>query len=179
MTQASDETLIRATIGGDQRAYATLVSRHQDTVAKFIWRLIPVEEDREEVCQDVFVRVYDNLSRFRFDAKFSTWLYRIAYTTALSFLRKKRYATQEFQEQASNIHAPEKQLSETQISDILEQEISRLTVDERTVVTLYHLQGCGVDEIANIMERSPGTIKSQLFRSRKKLKDRLQGIYHE
>lgn len=164
---------------GDQRAYATLVTRHQDMLAKFIWRLIPVEEDREEVCQDVFVRVYNNLGRFRFDAKFSTWLYRIAYTTAMSFLRKKRYPTGQMEEQKSDDTAPDMQVSESQINRILEHEISNLTVDERTIVTLYHLHGCGIDEIAGIMDKPAGTIKSHLFRSRKKLKDRLQDIYHE
>ena len=60
----SDDELVRQTLKGNHRAYEFLVARHQDSVARYIWRMIPSTEDREEICQDVFVKVYLNLNKF-------------------------------------------------------------------------------------------------------------------
>jgi len=172
----SDETLIRAVTGGDTRAFEQLVQRHESMVAKFIWRLVPMNEDREEVCQDVFVKVYMNLDRFKFDSKFSTWLYSIAYRTAISFLRKRKYEFEELEEQFDTAQSTQNDVEDSEIGVLLAGEIRKLGIDERTIVTLFHVQGCGVDEIAGIMGKPPGTIKSILFRVRKKLKDRLMPV---
>lgn len=174
-----DEALVRAVNGGDQRAYEQLILRHQDMVARFIWRLVPVPEDREEVCQDVFVKAYMNLSKFKFDAKFSTWLYSIAYRTAISFLRKRKYETEEFEDNDPAPGTLADEVEDEETARLVQREISRLDPEERGIVTLYHVQGCGVDEIAEIMARPAGTIKSILFRVRKKLKQRLQSSLGE
>lgn len=176
MDQMSDEALIRAVTGGDTRAFEQLVLRHESTVAKFIWRLVPMDEDREEVCQDVFVKVYMNLDRFKFDSKFSTWLYSIAYRTAISFLRKRKYEFEELEEQFETGQSTQNDVEDSEIGVLLAGEIRKLGIDECTIVTLFHVQGCGVDEIAGIMGKPPGTIKSILFRVRKKLKDRLMPV---
>ncbi|MEX0941008.1 MAG: sigma-70 family RNA polymerase sigma factor [Pseudomonadales bacterium] len=173
MQEYSDAELIKAVTGGDQRAFERLILRYQDAVARFIWRLVPSPEDREEVCQDVFIKVFMNLHQFKSDSKFSTWLYSIAYRTAISSARKKRPQFDKFEEHPDEGRGPEAVGEGEELSRLLSREIARLDVEERAIVGLYHLQECGIDEIAGIMEKPSGTIKSILFRVRKHLKDRL------
>jgi len=122
-----------------------LDERSRYPVARFVYRIIPSPEDREEVCQDVFVKAFFNISKYRGDAKLSTWLFQIAYRTAISFKRKRV-------------------LSQISLEDY---EIADTGGD--------HLEQDGVSrEIANIVERPAGTVKSILHRARGKLKDRLE-----
>lgn len=176
MHKTGDVALIKAVTGGDQRAFEQLVVRYQDSVARFIWRLVPSGEDREEVCQDVFIKVYLNLHKFNFNSKFSTWLYSIAYRTAVSAGRKKQYQFDELEDlpdEGRGAQAMVEDVENEELSQLLASEIARLDVDERAIVTLFHIQECGIEEIAGIVGRPPGTIKSILFRVRRRLKDRL------
>ena len=144
------------------------IRRYQDLVGQLVWRLIRTEQDREEVCQDVFLKVYFNLDKFRFDAKFSTWLYTVTYRTALSFLRKRKLDTEPFDEQ---LHDQSVVLNEeNELVTLLQSKIANLKLDERTSVTLFYIQGCSIDEISIVMNKPAGTIKNLLFRVRKKLK---------
>lgn len=172
METLPDEALVKAVIDGNDRAYEELIRRYQDAVAGFVWRLVPVAEDREEVCQDVFMKAYANLAGFRFGSKFSTWLYTIAHRTAISRMRRKRYEVESFDEEVWPDEAGV-DASDEQIARLLNREIGKLDEEERSIISLFHLQGCAVDEISEIVNRPSGTVKSILFRVRKKLKDRL------
>jgi RNA polymerase sigma-70 factor (ECF subfamily) len=177
--QQSDEDLIKAVTKGPVKekdlAFRTLIGRYQDLVSQLVWRIIPSHGDREEICQDIFLKVYFNLEQFRFDSKFSTWLYTIAYRTALSALRKKKLPTEEFELESHE----EPRQSETsdyiqgEIIQELEVALSKLKPEERSIVTLYHFHACTIDEIAKIVEKPSGTLKSLLFRIRKKLRGKL------
>jgi RNA polymerase sigma-70 factor (ECF subfamily) len=177
MIEESDKYLIEMTIAGRDDAFQRLIQRYQDLVGQLVWRLIRSEEDREEICQDVFLKVYFKLDKFRFDSKFSTWLYTVAYRTALSFLRKKKLDTEPFEEQKHERSVPINE--ESEISSLLQSEIAQLNVDERTAITLYYIHGCSIDEISGITEKPAGTIKNLLFRVRKKLKHRLAPVLFE
>ena len=171
-TEESDDILIKLAIAGSDAAFQRLVLRYQDLVAGLIWRLVRGNEDREEICQDIFVKVYFNLKKFRFDSKFSTWLYTVTYRTALSFLRKRRLSTEPFDDQ---LHAGTVALdTQDEMTALLQREIAQLNIDERTVITLYHIHGCSVEEISGITDRPVGTVKNLLFRVRRKLKKRLE-----
>lgn len=176
----SDQDLIRKVLQGNQRAYEFLIARYQDAVAKFIWRLIPHTEDREEICQDVFVKVYFNLDKFRFDSKFSTWLYRIAWRTALTSLRKKRLPLDEsgkdFESEDRSLEAVS---DDDRLRRIIDGEISKLKIDERSIITLFHLQDTTIEEISKIIGKPEGTIKSILHRVRQKLKLSLEELKPE
>src|SRR6185295_3851498 len=89
----SDIELIQQTLAGNQQAYADLVKRHQRFVFTLAMRFTKGREDAEEVAQDCFIKAYRNLGGFQQQSKFSTWLYSIVYTTAMTFLRKKRVDT--------------------------------------------------------------------------------------
>src|SRR6187200_3783476 len=89
-TGLGDNEIISKVLKGEQNAYAELVSRYQNYVFTLILRMIKSREDAEEVAQDVFVKAYRSLADFRGESKFSTWLYTIANTTCITFLRKKK-----------------------------------------------------------------------------------------
>ena len=176
-----DGELVRQTLQGNHRAYEFLVARHQDSVARYIWRMIPSTEDREEICQDVFVKVYFNLNSFRFDSKFTTWLYKISWRTALTFLRKKKLPMSAIGEELIDGYASdEKDLEsvsdEERVRGIIEREIGKLKIDERSIITLFHLQEVSIEEIAEIVEKPAGTVKSILHRVRHKLKSQLKEL---
>jgi RNA polymerase sigma-70 factor (ECF subfamily) len=117
-----------------------------------------------------------NLDRFKFDSKFTTWLYTIANRTAISFLRKKQYIFEPVEDNQDSGIRLDRDLESEDISRLIGAEIQNLAVEERAVVTLHHVQGCSVDEISGILEKPSGTIKSILFRVRKKLKDRIAPV---
>ena len=176
----SDQDLIRKVLEGNQRAYEFLIARYQDAVAKFIWRLIPQPEDREEICQDVFVKVFLNLSKFRFDSKFSTWLYRIAWRTALTSLRRKQLPLDEL---GMDIESDDRSLEavsdDGRLHRLVDAEIRKLKIDERSIITLFHLQDVTIEEISKIVGKPEGTVKSILHRVRQKLRVRLEALKPE
>ena len=186
--EASDKDLIERSIEGDDLAYRLLIERYQELVNTLVWRVVPNQADREEVCQDVFTKVYFNLKGFRSDSKFSTWLYSIAYRTAISSLRKRKPDTvnqdvAELEEQGLIIESLV--ASSTEDDDVnyrglrwedVRLELDNLGVDERTAIVLYHIHGCSIEEIATITQRPDGTVKNQLFRVRKKLRHRLERL---
>src|SRR3954467_10703532 len=89
-----DSDIINQVVKGDQNAYATLVERYQNYVFTIVLRYVKSREDAEEVAQDVFVKAYRSLADFKGNSKFSTWLYTVATTTSITFLRKKKLEVQ-------------------------------------------------------------------------------------
>jgi RNA polymerase sigma factor (sigma-70 family) len=172
MTERTDEALVEAAFGGSDDAYQILIERYQNLVWQLLNRLVPQLEDREELAQDVFVKVYFNLSSFRFDSKFSTWLYTVTYRTALSHLRKVQVQFEELSEQIEPIEQDHP--VDDGVSQALEVAVRTLSLEDRTVISLYHQQGCTVEDVAEIVGKPIGTIKNQLFRARKKLKQKLE-----
>ena len=152
-----------------------------------LWRRRSCLADRQDVCQDVFVKAYRNLQGFNFEAKLSTWLARIAYNTALNHLEKRRVDL--FDDvsaehlQIEDAPAPGRMLDQTvEVSDSARRvraEIDRLPVLYGTILALYHLEDMSYREIGDIMQLPEGTVKSYLFRARKMLKERLVATYGE
>jgi RNA polymerase sigma-70 factor (ECF subfamily) len=169
----SDESLISRVHEGDQRAFEALMTRHRETVAKFIFRVVPDDHDREEVCQDVFVKVYFKLDQFQFSSKFTTWLYQVAYRSAVSFNRKKRLDTVEYQDHDAP-SGSEIDVDTGRIRKLLDQQLAGLKLEERSVVTLHYQQDMSVDEISAIVGRPAGTVKSILHRVRGKLQHAIE-----
>src|SRR3954464_9292436 len=102
-SKLSDIELIEQTLGGNQSAYADLVKRHQRFVFTLAMRFTKSREDAEEVAQDCFIKAYRSLNSFKQESKFSTWLYSIVYTTAMTSLRKKRIATSSIDDEDNHI----------------------------------------------------------------------------
>jgi len=173
-------------LAGDPNAFKLLVKNHERLVGQVVFRMIINEADREDLCQDIFVKIYRNLSGFRFDSKLSTWIARIAFTTCLNYIEKKKLPLYEDTSPegqtiddcaAVNSTNPESWTGGRQASIKVCEEIDQLPVIYGTILSLFHLQDMSYAEISDILRMPSGTVKSYLFRARKMLKERLQVRY--
>lgn len=192
-----DRSLVEQILSGDLNAFETIVNDNQKLVSHVVFKMVHQAVDREEVCQDVFIKVYENLKSFQFNSKLSTWIARIAYNTCLNYLQKKklplyedlnaRYEDKEYEPVTEGFIEnlwggstnPEEKMIQKQTSEFLKNEISQLPEQYRTIITLYHLDEMNYQEIGQIMNCPEGTVKSYLFRARKLLKEKLVEKFKE
>ncbi len=183
----SDIELIQQTLGGNQSTYTDLVKRHQRFVFTLALRFSKSREDAEEIAQDSFVKAYRSLTSFQQQSKFSTWLYSIVYTTAMTTLRKKRIETSSIDDEdnsiqiASQIAAGDNNYAESKSrSFYLNQAIDQLLPDDATVLTLFYKGEQSIEEISQTLGIETNAVKVKLFRARQRLKDKLErNLKHE
>jgi RNA polymerase sigma factor (sigma-70 family) len=180
-----EKSLVDQIMAGYRGAFKELIERYQRLVTHFVFRIIPAGPDREDICQEVFLKVYQNLGNFRFDSALSTWIGRITYNTCLNHLEKKKLPLYDdlsddekpYEAADDESSRPDFALAEKEISAILQKEIDRLPALYRTIVTLYHVEEMSYGEIADITDMPVGTVKSYLFRARRLLKNRISVMY--
>ena len=176
-----DNELVQAALGGDKEAFGQLVVRYQDRVFNTLVRVLGNREDAGDIVQDAFVQAYVKLDSFRGDARFYTWLYRIAMNLALSH-RRRRKPTESLDETKTNIGdepaaqypTAAEQLIARERAALLQQALLKLNVEHRQILALRELEACSYEEIAEILELPVGTVRSRLFRARLQLKEQLQ-----
>jgi RNA polymerase sigma-70 factor (ECF subfamily) len=186
-SKLSDIDLIRQTLAGNQSAYADLVKRHQRFVFTLAVRFTKSREDAEEVAQDCFIKAYRSLESFKQESKFSTWLYSIVYTTAMTSLRKKRVDTSSIDDEETYIqvaHVPSgfdaNNVENKSRSFYLNQAIGQLTADDATIITLFYKGEQSLEEIAQTLGIEANSVKVKLFRARQRLKEKLErNLKHE
>ena len=187
-SKLSDTELIEQTLAGDQSAYADLVKRHQRFVFTLAMRFSKNREDAEEIAQDCFVKAYRSLENFQQHSKFTTWLYSIVYTTAMTTLRKKRIATDSIDDEGTFVQVENKPSSGYDENNVenksrsfyLTQAIEQLLPDDATIITLFYKGELSLEEIAQTMGIEAKTVKVKLFRARRRLKDKLErNLKHE
>ncbi|WP_295767535.1 RNA polymerase sigma factor [uncultured Mucilaginibacter sp.] len=186
-SKLSDIELIEQTLSGNQSAYADLVKRHQRFVFTLAMRFTKTREDAEEVAQDSFVKAYRSLQNFEGQSKFTTWLYSIVYTTAMTFLRKRRLDTSSIDDENNFIQVEnqntgfENNLAENKSrSYYLNKAIEQLLPDDATIITLFYKGEQSLEEIALTLGIEPNNVKVKLFRARQRLKEKLEGsLKHE
>jgi RNA polymerase sigma factor (sigma-70 family) len=176
----NEEEIISRIINGDVMAFKILVKQYEKLVTFMVGRLVQNKEDSQDLCQEVFIKVYKHLSGFKFQSKLSTWIAQIAYGTAINHLKKvsgKRSLTDDiadFENYHKTTEDPESILAKKNTSAFIHQQIERLPVHYRTVLTLYHLNEFSYNEIEEITGMPEGTVKNYLFRARKLLKEKLE-----
>ncbi len=179
LLMTDDRALISSVLEGDMEAFRQLIKQHERLVAHMVGRLIRNEEDLEEICQDVFLKVYDKLSEFNYQSKLSTWIATIAYRHAINHLRKKKLPISELTEDESfkeRFVADGNMVEELEDKDIEEKimgYIHQLPIHYRSIVTLYHVDGMSYPEIGAVTGMPEGTVKNYLFRARKLLKEKI------
>ncbi|MHB8206374.1 RNA polymerase sigma factor [Mucilaginibacter sp.] len=186
-SKLSDTDLIDQTLAGDQSAYADLVKRHQRFVFTLAMRFAKSREDAEEIAQDCFIKAYRSLESFQRQSKFTTWLYSIVYTTAMTTLRKKRVATDSIDDEDAFIQIENKvsgydenNVENKSRSFYLSQAIDQLLPDDATIITLFYKGEQSLEEIAQTMGLEANTVKVKLFRARQRLKEKLErNLKHE
>jgi len=186
-SKLSDIDLINQTLAGDQSAYTDLVKRHQRFVFTLAMRFAKGREDAEEIAQDCFIKAYRSLASFQGQSKFSTWLYSIVYTTAMTFLRKKRVDTDSIDDENTYVQIE----NQTSVHDVnnaenksrsfyLNQAIEQLLHDDAAIITMFYKGEQSLEEIAKAMGMEANTVKVKLFRARQRLKEKLErNLKHE
>jgi RNA polymerase sigma-70 factor (ECF subfamily) len=175
MDRQNDNVLINRVLDGDIRNYALLIDRHKDLAFTLAYRLLNNREDAEEVVQDAFLKAYRSLSRFRGEAKFSTWLFRIVYNAAVSKKRLKKTGMQSLDEQPAMqdifTGSSLEEDADEEKKLLLERALMQLSEEERALISLFYLNESSIDEIHGITGLTKSNIKVKLFRARKKLQE--------
>ena len=181
MTREEESAVIKRILEGDINAFELLMSAYEKNVYNLALRMCSNPEDAADMTQEAFIKAYNSLSSFRGDSKFSVWLYRIVSNVCLDFLRKqKRRPSVSLSVEDDDGESTELQIPDESNSPhkLLEQKLSRealsrglkeLPEDQRQILILRELQGLSYDEISEVLNIEAGTVKSRIFRARKKL----------
>lgn len=179
-SKESDLALITAVLAGQTAQYAVLVKRHQRFVFTLAMRFAKNREDAEEIAQDCFVKAYKALGTFKQTSKFTTWLYTITYTTAMTFLRKKRLDTTSINDDEhvmqianSGTDFDANVVERKSTYAYLNQAIDMLLPDDAAIITLFYKGEQSLEEIGVTLNMEANTIKVKLHRARARLKDKL------
>ena len=178
-----DSELIGQILSGNMNAFTFLVNRYQKLVIHIAGRLIQRQDELEDVCQDVFLKVYQNLGKYRNECKLSTWIATIAYNTGINYLRK--YKKGDEVNPDDSVALPNltdfksADYEQTDLHKYIREQIELLPVHYRTVLTLYHLDEFSYQEIEQITGMHEGTVKSYLYRAKALLKEKLKYVVDE
>ncbi len=186
--RSSEADLIRAAQRGNQDAFEQLVRAHDHAVLRMAYNLLHSEEDARDVYQEVFLRVYRNLPKFRFECSFKTWLYRIVSNLCLDQLRKRKVRKEEpasfdtdggevdrFQflpEQRADVD-PQRQMMSVEVNSRVQEVLAQLTPRERLVFEMRHFQGMRLRAIGEALNVTEEAAKNCLFRATQKMRSAL------
>lgn len=182
MSLDPDNQYIEETLKGNTKAFGLLVDRYKHMVYTLAFRIVKNKEDAEEAAQDTFVKVYNRLSQFKGDSKFSTWVYKIAYHGSLDVLKKRKRNVETleigtFKEKGSGVSAYGGQdIDALERQRVIKHAIEKLPPEDSSMITLFYYEELSLEEISKIMDISVNTLKVRLFRSRKRLAELLKGI---
>jgi RNA polymerase sigma factor (sigma-70 family) len=185
MVEQQDNIYITKVLEGDRNAFAYLVDKYKTMVYSLALRLVKDREEAEEISQDAFIKAYQSLASFKGKAKFSSWLYRIVYNTAISKLRQQPAGRVSLDEPniPDTLYLESKENYDTLSADerkkYLEKALDSLDSDEKMLVILYYYEEQDLDEIASIAGLTKTNTKVKLFRARKKMLTVLQSYLKE
>lgn len=186
----SDAIAVERTLAGDRNAFRVLVERHSQNVFRLAYRMTGNRPDAEEVVQEAFLRAYQKLGQFAARANFGTWVYRIAANYAIDRMRQRRKdearreearATGEDGMENDPVNlvqdgkpTPERLTQSIELRKQMEHALAALSHAERTAFVMRHWEGCGIEEIAEVLKSNSGSAKNTVFRAVQKLRRALQ-----
>ena len=181
MTGEEELALVRRVQSGELDAFEDLVRAHEKTVYNLALRMTGNPQDAEDMAQEAFLKAYRSLPDFRGESKFSVWLYRIVSNVCLDHLRRqnRRPASsltvedEEGEEQQWDVpdesQSPERLLEQKLTREAVRKGLAALPEDQRQILLLREIRGMSYEEIADTLDLEPGTVKSRIFRARKRL----------
>jgi RNA polymerase sigma-70 factor (ECF subfamily) len=179
---SADTDLISRAAGGDSSAFQALVERHRSMVYRVAYQFAGNHHDAEDIAQEVFIKVYRSLDRFRQDAQLTSWMYRIVMNACIDHRRRQRPAVaapfgEEAEQRMLNTPEerpdPEERAYAGELGQVLESEIGRLPNGQRVVFVMRHHQGMKLCEIAEALGLAVGTVKRQLHAAVHRLRQAL------
>jgi RNA polymerase sigma-70 factor (ECF subfamily) len=191
-TALTDHELVALAQKGSEKAYRELLGRYQRPVFSLVYRMLRDREQAEDLAQETFVRVFNNIGRYDPKYKFSSWIFKIATNLTIDHIRKKevatvsidgsRYAVTPDEIEASTITVasddenPEERLEAKELGESIEGAIGALRPEYRTAILLRHVEGREYQEIADIMSLPLGTVKTFIHRARHELRGKLEHL---
>lgn len=181
MTREDELDVIERVKSGDVNAFEALVLEHQNKVYSLALRMVGNEEDARDLSQEAFIRAFNSLSGFRGDSRFSVWLYRLATNICIDFLRSRgkrrasslNYETDDGDEGETELpderFSPETVLTRRELYASVNRGLESLSPEYRAIIVLREVNGLSYEEIGRTLKLEEGTVKSRLFRARKKL----------
>jgi RNA polymerase sigma-70 factor, ECF subfamily len=184
MTTFSDQQIITRAMDGDSSAFRMLVQQHQRFVYSVAFRLLSDKNDAEDITQEAFIRLWKNLRAYRTEVKLTTWLYKIVTNLCLDFLkasatRMSRGAIDSEKHQAPGGDHSDSDVIYSELKDILNAAVERLTPKQKAVFVLRDMEGLNVEEVEAILDMSAGNIKSNLYYARLRVAEFVQHYYAE
>ncbi len=185
----SDWDLVQRTRAGERDAFRDLVERYQRKIATLALGMLRNRDDALDIVQETFAKAYQNLDRFKGDAAFYTWLYRIAFNLCIDHQRREAKQAQvplEDDERGgrplvlaldgAHHDQPFERTRDAEIATRLENAMRELTPDHRAVILLREVEGLSYEEISHVLQCPKGTVMSRLHYARRQLQARLQGL---
>lgn len=166
--------IIKRAISGDSKALSILIDKYKDIAFNLALSIVKNKEDAKDITQESFLKVLENIKRFRSDSKFSTWLYRIVYNQSIGFVKKANHLDSINHESAMIFEYPDIIENKDENFQELHNAIDLLEDTERNIIMLFYLADKSIKQIAQITDLSIANIKVILHRARKKLYKKLE-----
>lgn len=190
--QKTDEELMLAHKNGNEDALEMIIDRYKHRIVCFSYRFLGNLGDAEDVAQDVFLRVHQNVINYEPQAKFSTWIYTIAHNLCISLLRKRKHFIvwsfkrnsidgddDKEQDILDNSKLPNEKIEEKDVSGHIKIAIEKLPLEQKEVIIMREYQGLNYQEIADILNYSLVKVKILIYRARMNLKKKLLFLIEE
>ena len=187
MEAAVDWALVQRVQAGDVRAFDQLIVKYRERLYAIVYNLTSNREDTSDLTQEAFIKAFRSINYFKGDSSFFTWLYRIAVNASLTHIKRNRlrrfFSFDNLDEQVSKSELVEALTDRMQtdkpslvkeLQEKLNEALQRLSLNHRTVVVLFEIEGLSHQEIAQVMECSEGTVRSRLHYAKQQLQSYLQ-----
>ena len=165
-----EKQLVQQVLKRNESAIRLLISKYERLVAHMVARVVESDMDREELCQDVFIKVIDKLHTFQFDSKLSTWIATIAFRSAVNFSKKKKVEQVDLDKVVFRMNDEVDFTEEADMKKFIHSLVEQLPISYKTVLTLFYLDGFTYPEIVEVTGMPEGTVKNYIHRARLKLK---------
>jgi RNA polymerase sigma factor (sigma-70 family) len=185
---SADRALVEAALANAPGAFERLVRQHQRLCWHIIYRIVRHRQDAEDLCQETFLRVHRYLHQYRFESALNTWIGQIAYSVALRYMERRRIPLIDNADDGTEVSLVENLGDGVDIEadsinmDIVghvHEALERLPPLQRTLMTLYHVEGLSIADVSRVTGLADGTIKSHLFRARLRLRTVLNALLGE
>lgn len=175
ITIQEENALIDRILAGEERCYAELVDQYKSYAFTIALKIVNDRAEAEEVAQDAFIKAFNYLKNFNRTARFSTWLYRIVFNTAISYKRKRRIVTETIDNK--HVENPERADAAMERDDkttFVNEALRKLNEADQLAIQLFYIKEFSLEEVADLMGQNANTIKVRIHRARQRLADELK-----
>jgi len=188
--EISEEALVERCRRGEREAFDVIIERYKDKIVSYLAYMIGEDEEAQDLAQEVFIRAYLSIRKFRGDCSLQTWLYRIAHNLGIDHIRRRKRSPDHVSLDApvqvekgelerqweGEVSDPEEEVERAELAAMVRKAVGMLPEKLRAVVVLHDLQQLSYEEVARILKCPVGTVKSRLFHARAELRRLLRPL---